>query len=176
MVRQKFVESVKPLNEPFGIIETIDADHQSTIAKACHQFLHHRRAAIAARQPCERTRLDSDRKTADLRLLAIDPHRNLAAGSLEHAHVVHGVAFRHQIANEISRIALGLKPDDVVFEQQRNELLVVGQRSQYLGWRKRNMQEESDAISMAAPSQRRRDGNHVIVMNPDQIILQDHLF
>ena len=115
-------------------------------------------------------------KTADLGLLAVDPHGNLTAGSLEHAHVVHRVAFGHQIANEISRIALGLKTDDVVFEQQRNELLVVGQRRQNLGWRERNVQEEADAIGMAAPPQRGGDRDQVVVVNPDQIVLVDHLF
>src|SRR5215475_9762715 len=50
------------------------------------------------------------------------------------------------------------------------------QRGQHLGRRKRYMQEKSDPVGAASPPQGVCDGNQVIVMDPDQIIILDNFF
>src|SRR5215813_907219 len=53
---------------------------------------------------------------------------------------------------------------------------MLGQRRQDLGWRKRNMQEKSDPAGAPSPPQGVRDGNQVIVMDPDEIVVLNNFF
>ena len=99
------------------------------------------------------------------------------ARRFEHPHLATRILILgHEIANEISGIALGLEADHVILQQQRDELLVVGQGCKHLRRRHRDMKEEADAVGMAAAAQRVRDRDHVIVMNPDEVIGFDDLF
>ena len=99
------------------------------------------------------------------------------ARRLEHPHLATRILiFGDEVADEISGIALGLEADHVILQQQRDELLVVGQRRQHLRRRHRDMKEEADAVGMAAAAQRVRDRDQVIVMNPDEVVGFDDLF
>ena len=99
------------------------------------------------------------------------------ARRLEHPHLATRILILgDEVANEISGIALGLEADHVVLQQQRDELLVVGQGRQHLRRRHRDMKEEADPVGMAAAAQRVRDRDEVIVMDPDQVVGFDDLF
>ena len=52
---------------------------------------------------------------------------------------------------------------------------MVWQRGQNLGRREGDVQKESHAVGMAAPTQHRRDRDHVVVVDPDQIVFLDDL-
>jgi hypothetical protein len=121
-------------------------------------------------------RLDSDRKTADLRLPPVEAQGDPVASRLEQPHFAQLVAFGHQVANEIAGIAFGLEADNVVLQQQWYQLLVLRQRGQNLRRRKRNVQEKPDPVGVPAPPQGVRDGNQMIVVYPDQIVVFDDFF
>ena len=77
---------------------------------------------------------------------------------------------------EIPGIAFGLEAHNVVLQQQWYQLLVLRQRCQNLRRRKWDVQEKPDPVGMAAPSQRVRDGDQMVVMNPNQIVFFDDFF
>jgi len=61
-------------------------------------------------------------------------------------------------------------------QQQRDELLVVRHRRKDLRRRHRDVQKKIDPVGVAAPSQRVRDRDQVIVVHPDQVVLPDYFF
>ena len=89
----------------------------------------------------------------------------------EHRHLAVRVAILgDEVANEIAGIAVGLEAHHVVLQQQRDELLVVGQASHHLRRRHRNVEKEADPVGVAAASQRVGDRDQVIVVHPDQVV------
>lgn len=82
----------------------------------------------------------------------------------------------HDITDEIGGIAVGLKADDVILQQQRHQPFVIGQRGQHLRRRHRDVKKEPDAVSMTASPQRVGDRDEVIIVNPDHVVGFDDLF
>ena len=109
----------------------------------------------------------------DQRLLTFRTQGDLVTDGLEYPHVPGVVAFGDHIANQILGIALRLEAHNVVLHEQRDEVLMVRQRGQHLRWGKRNVQEKSDPVAVPTAAQRVRNGDQVVVMDPDQIIVID---
>jgi hypothetical protein len=171
------IESFKPLDQALGIVQAVDTDDQGSPAEARHQVFHQRRLYIASRQPLKPVRLDTDGETADPRLLPIQPESDPAARRLEHQHLATRILILcDEVADEISGIAIGLEAHHVILQQQRDELLVVRHRGKDLRRRHRDVQKKTDPVGVAAPSQRVRDRDQVIVVHPDQVVLPDYFF
>ncbi len=79
-------------------------------------------------------------------------------------------AFVGDVAREIGGIDLGLKTDEIVVAQRRNELVVVRQRGDDFRRRKRNMDEKSDLIGMTAIAQRLGERHQMIVVHPHNVV------
>ena len=168
---EKQLEGLEPLHQALGIIETVDADDERAPAERRRQILHQRRMDVPARQGLEAGRLDADREAPDPRLASVQGESDLPAGRFEHRHFAVRVAiFGDEVANEIAGVAVGLEAHHVVLQQQRDELLVVGQASHHLRRRHRNVEKEADPVGVAAASQRVGDRNQVIVVHPDQVV------
>ncbi len=171
------LEGLEPLDQALGVVEAVDPNDERPSAEAGHQVLDQRRAHVSAREHLELPRLDADGEAADPGLPTVRGKGDLVARRFEYPHVATRILILgHEIANEISGIALGLEADHVILQQQRDELLVVGQGCKQLRRRHRDMKEEANAVGMAAAAQRVRDRDHVIVMNPDEVIGFDDLF
>src|SRR5262249_29508587 len=95
VVREEDVEGVKPLNETLGIVKTIDSDHEIAATQACDKIPYQWRLLITARQSRECPRLDTNRKTADQRLLTIHLQGDVATSRLEHPGFPHLIAFEN---------------------------------------------------------------------------------
>ncbi len=79
-------------------------------------------------------------------------------------------AFVLEIAREIVGVVLGLEADQIVGAQLRDEPFVVRQRGENLRRRKRNVQEEADAVAMPAVAQHLRERDEMIVVHPDDVV------
>ncbi len=79
-------------------------------------------------------------------------------------------AFVRNVAREVGGIDLGLKTDEIIVTQRRNELVVVGQRGDDFRRRKWDVDEESDLVDVAAIAQRFGERHQMIVVHPDYIV------
>src|SRR5262249_23800380 len=118
-------------------------------------------------------RLDTNRKVPDPRLLPAHAYSRLAASDFEYSHLARRVALRHEVANEIARVAFGLKSHNVILHEQRDQLLMLRQRGYDLRGRERNVQEKPDPVGMASTPQGVRDRDQVIIVDPNEIIILD---
>src|SRR5690348_13906168 len=101
--------------------------------------------------------------------------RNRPVGDNELKIAAMKTAFTGKITSEIECVISGLEAHEIVFAEQRNEPLVVRQRSQYFwGWA-RDVKEKSDAILMSALAQCLGEWHQVIIMHPDEVIWSKHL-
>ena len=160
--REEALEGVHALRQPFGIIEPVDADHHGAPSEAIQHPAHQRRAHRPPCQAAELVRLDPNRKDAD----AHGSFRRLIgkfAAFLQ-------FAFVFEIAREIHRVVLGLKADEIVGAQLRNEPLVVGQRGENFRRREWHVQKVSDAVGVTAVAQHFCQRNEMIVVHPDDVV------
>ena len=79
-------------------------------------------------------------------------------------------AFVFEIAREIHRVVLGLKADEIVRAQLRNEPLVVRQRGENFRRREWYVQKVSDAVAVTAVAQHFCQRNEMIVVHPDDVV------
>src|SRR5215470_5473168 len=99
------IEGIEALDQALGIVEAIDPDDEEATAKACHHLPHQWRPHVAARQPLECARLDTDRKIPDPRLLPAHTYGRMLTGDFEYSQFPCLIALGHQVANEVVRIA-----------------------------------------------------------------------
>jgi hypothetical protein len=78
------IERLQSLDQALGIVEPVDADDEGAPVEASDQVLDERRADIAARETLEIARLDTDPKTADPRLLAVERDGDVVTRGFEH--------------------------------------------------------------------------------------------
>src|SRR5205807_5285090 len=127
------------------------------IREALDNASHQRRTHRPLRQLMECRSLDADRKDADAHGAIRRLERVFAALQL--------AALVAEIPRKIRGIALGLKADEIISAQCRNEPFVMRQSSQNLGWWKRNMQKKSDSVAVLAVVKHLRMRHHVIVVD-----------
>src|SRR5580693_6640954 len=103
----------------------------------------------------------------------VDPYRPVGKNEIEIATVQ--AAFTREITAEVEGIIPGLKTNEVVFAERRNETLVVWQCSQYFWRRAWDVKEKADAILVPALAQGLGERHQMIIMHPDEVIRPEDL-
>ena len=75
-----------------------------------------------------------------------------------------------QIIAKAVQIRLGLKADEIIGAQRLDEVAMVRQHAQQLGRRERRVQEKPERLILVEPTQFTAERDHMIVVDPDQIL------
>ena len=160
--RKETLECIHPLGQALGIIEPVDPDHHGAPGETFQHRLDQRRAHRTPRQSAEFVRLYADGKDPD----AHDAFRCLIgkfAAFLQSTLVL-------EIAHEIASVVLGLKSDEIVGAQLRNQPFVVGQSGENFRRGERHVQKISDTIGVTAVAQHFPKRKEMIVVHPDEVV------
>ena len=93
----------------------------------------------------------------------------MTVGRLDAA-AVGAAAFGDKIADEVSHVGFGLKPDEVVLQQLRQQLVVVGQHRHHFRRRERDVEKKSQRIGVTALPQLGGHGDQVIIVDPNNVV------
>ncbi len=87
------------------------------------------------------------------------------------AYVEGGRTCRPNGAPKIRYVRRGLETQQVVLEQITDKFSMVRRGDKQVRRRERYMEEKTDPIFQSEPPQRRSQGDKMIVVNPDQVII-----
>ena len=160
--REKSLKCIHALRKPLGIIQSVHSDHHGASGQTVEHVVNEGRARRASCEPIEHVGLDPDRKYSNTHCPLVGL-KGICASLLQ-------VALAFEIAREVGRVALGLKADQVICGQLRDKPFVVGQGREDLRRGKRDVQEKSDSISMAAVAKHLGERNEMIIVHPDNIV------
>src|SRR5208283_4537691 len=156
---------LETLEQSLAVVETIDADDQIATLQALGHALHQARFCAACGGAGNGVGIDADRKHAGAYRVLAEYH---ASGCIDARSAAHGA----RRAKKSLAVDFGLEADQVVGEQVLEQLGMHGQNPQHLEVRKRHVQEEAEGYTDALSAQRRTEWNQVIVVHPDEIVLE----
>src|SRR5262249_59555374 len=101
-VGEEPLEGLHSLNEPFRVVEPVNADHQRAIAQALHHVANESGPDRAPAEPLELADFDADRKASDTGLPAVVAEHDLMLGRLENPRIpVAAAILGNDVADEI---------------------------------------------------------------------------
>ena len=83
---------------------------------------------------------------------------------------VGAAALGDKIADEVSHVGFGLKPDQVVLQQLREQPVVVRQHRHHFRGGERHVEKKSQRIGVTALPQLGGHGDQMIVVDPDNVV------
>ncbi|MCY1420490.1 hypothetical protein D9M71_361120 [compost metagenome] len=160
-LQQAFV-AVEPVDDALRIVEAVHSHQQGPADQAFLQFDGAGGLGCGLRQPAEAIGVDAHREHADAEVVRTEvvapPVRRRRA------------EYAGQVAGEVGGVVLGLEADQVVFGEGPDQLGMVGQGGQDVGRRHRDVQEEADAVGVAAGAQGLGEGDQVVVVHPEDVV------
>ena len=167
MAPEKLLIAEQALLQSLGVVEPVDPDNQRPEgSRRRHPVIGPVPERRVSRRD-EAVDVDADRKDAGLHPLAegLQP-------VVRQQFAVHARLRGHIVTEQVQPFA-GLEADQVIVEHRLNEPPMVRQGHQQLAHRPGRVQEEADPVLHPETPQVPGHGDHVVVVNPEDIVRLD---